>query len=101
MSDNLVPVPREHIRPCDRCKSKLDMGILTRVTIDSLLLDNQSVRAVAAMEMHFGPGHERLASVMAPDIKATQGMREEKVLCFACTVAIMEHLGSPRKEVTA
>jgi len=70
------------------------MGMLTRVTVDSLALIESSVRAVAGMEMHFGPGHERLASIMAPALEATQGMIERKVLCLTCTVALMEWLAT-------
>lgn len=86
----LVNVAREDIRPCDKCKGPFPFGIVGIIEVKSLVLDEQSVRTVAGMETHFGPGHEKLASLMSPSIKATENNLGRKVLCFPCLVGVME-----------
>ena len=84
-----VNVNREDVRVCDRCKAPHPTGIIGIAEIRSVRLDESSVRTVAGMEMMFGPGHEKLAAVMAPPITATEGTKDRKVLCVSCFAGVM------------
>lgn len=87
-----VTVKREDIRLCDRCQSPLVGGFMGINNFQNLQLNEQSVRTLAGMEIHFGSGNELLASIMSPSITATELINIKRVLCSQCCVGLMMYL---------
>ena len=89
MSNDIVTIDRGDLRPCDKCGGPLVGGLIQIAEVKSFRLTESSVRAVASMEVYFGPGNERLAAAMSPGIEASVGHCVKHVLCINCAADVL------------